>query len=1120
MNPPVTGRKGEIKSKIEEILCDLSGLEEDDLIANGSFLELGFDSLFLTQLAAEFQKCFSIEITFRQLMRELNSVSNLMEFLDLNLPEGLFEPDMELPDVTTLAADNKSEPLPPPSDSLADKMTGIQELASTRVSGSAVSEPVQAVMKEQLRLMSLQLSMLQGSSKAADDSAAANPSAATNRVVLPEPEVAPDKPIAENDEPTPVIKLPPGFGPQVDGEAINKSLGEKQHHLDELIAAYSERTKSSKESTQKYRTYHADPRTAAGFNPLWKEIVYPIVIQKSKGSRLWDIDGNEYIDLLNGFGPNFLGHAPDYVQEALHEQIDNGFELGPQTPFAGEVAKMICEMTGLDRATFVNTGSEAVQAAIRVARTVTGKEKIVVFSQDYHGNFDEVLVRGANSGDKLRTLPLAPGIPRSAVENILVLDYGEDHSLEIIEQHAGEIAAVLIEPVQSRRPDFRPRRFVQRLRALTEDKNIAFVFDEVITGFRTGLGGAQEYFKVAADLVTYGKVLGGGMPIGVVAGKSRYMNTFDGGPWQYGDDSFPEAGVTFFAGTFLRHPLAIVASHASLNFLKAQGPELYKGVYEKTSRLAAALNQLFQSNGINIHVAHFSSQMYFRIEDENDLIELLFYHARMRGLYMLEGFPSYLTVAHTDDDIDRVIQIFDDSITAMQKGGIIALPRNRETKSFPLTASQTDVWVASQLSDTASCAYNESDTVKLTGSLDEGKLKQAIKMTLSRHQSPNLSIDAEGQGQRVDWQLEHEIETIDLSQYADTGAGEKLDDFYEERATTPFYLEKGPLIKLYLIKLSEDIHLLVVYGHHIAFDGWSSSVLLHEIGQLYSVLKEQRDLKLPSPLGFNEYVEEERRATESTLFKIDLEYWQACYPERVPLHNLPLDYERGKTRNFEGATLHYEYGHELLEAIRRASSQAGVTVHNFLLAGFVALLHQKSRDTEFVIGIPTAGQMHASNDCLVGYCVNLLPLKQGIDEQQSIGDLLESVRDNVLDAFEHQYCGYSELLNKLPVSREPGRSPLVELVFNYSSYFDELEYAGLEASVYENPRRAVVFDMFLNIVEMDGSLHLDWDFSSELFSLDTMELWAEELGSVYQKMVQEPQANVQQLIEVPSGSSE
>jgi hypothetical protein len=111
-------------------------------------------------------------------------------------------------------------------------------------------------------------------------------------------------------------------------------------------------------------------------------------------------------------------------------------------------------------------------------------------------------------------------------------------------------------------------------------------------------------------------------------------------------------------------------------------------------------------------------------------------------------------------------------------------------------------------------------------------------------------------------------------------------------------------------------------------------------------------------------------------------------------------------------------------------------------------------------------------------------------------------------------------LNKLPVSREPRRSPLVELVFNYSSYFDELEYAGLEASVYENPRRAVVFDMFLNIVEMDGSLHLDWDFSSELFSLDTMELWAEELGSVYQKMVQEPQANVQQLIEVPSGSSE
>jgi len=1113
MNLPV-GRQGTIKSKVEEIVCDLSGLEEEDLVGNGTFLELGFDSLFMTQLSTEFQKCFSIEITFRQLMRELNSISRLVEFLDLNLPGDVFQPDAELEDLVIPTKVNESESIAPMSSNLIDVVSMANNMAGSQGSGASVSSQVHSVMQEQLRLMSLQLAMLQGNSVSATETRLpASGTTSTTRVSESSPRMEPDKPKVEADDANQVIKLPPGFGPQVDEESLNKSLGDKQPHLDELVAAYCERTRKSKESTQKYRSFHADPRTAAGFNPMWKEIVYPIIIAKSKGSRLWDVDGNEYIDLLNGFGPNFLGHAPDYVQEALHEQIDKGFELGPQTPLAGKVAQMICEMTGLDRATFVNTGSEAVQAVIRVARTVTGKQKIVVFNQDYHGNFDEVLVRGANSKDKLRTLPLAPGIPRNAVENILVLDYGEDLSLEIIEQHADEIAAVLIEPVQSRRPDFRPKQFIKKLRSLTEDKNIVFVFDEVITGFRTGFGGAQEYYGVKADLATYGKVLGGGMPIGVVAGKTKYMDTFDGGFWQYGDDSFPEAGVTFFAGTFLRHPLAIVASHASLNFLKSQGPGLYKGVYEKTSRLAATLNQMFQASGIDIYVAHFSSQMYFRIKDENDLIQLLFYHARLRGLYMLEGFPSYLTLAHTHEDIDKIIQIFNDSINALVQGGVIDLPLERQSESFPLTPSQADVWIASQLSDTASCAYNESDTVKLKGDLDEEKLKQAIKIVLSRHQAPNMLIDAEGESQHADWQLNHSIETLDLSQLSESAASDKLDEFYEERATTPFNLENGPLVKLYLLKLSEQVYLLVVYGHHIVFDGWSSSVMLHEIGQLYSVLKDQRDLHLPSPMGFNQYVEEERLTTESSQFKLDLDYWKSCYSDKIPMHNLPLDYKRRKKRSFEGATLHYEFSQEQLAAIKKASAKMGVTVQNFLLAGFVIFLHLKSSDEEFVIGIPTAGQMLASNDCLVGYCVNLLPLKQVVDKRESVKSLLESVRDNVLDVFDHQSCGYSELLRNLPVSREPGRSPLVELVFNYSSYFEELEFGGLDATVYENPRRAVVFDMFLNIVEMEDSLHVDWDFSTELFSHDTMDIWVKELGKVYQQITEQPDSTLQQLIE-------
>jgi glutamate-1-semialdehyde aminotransferase len=186
---------------------------------------------------------------------------------------------------------------------------------------------------------------------------------------------------------------------------------------------------------------------------------------------------------------------------------------------------------------------------MRLARTVTGRDKIVTFARDYHGNFDEVLVRGLGAPTGHRSLPLAPGIPARAVQDMIVLDYGSDEALAYIEQHARDIAAVLVEPVQSRRPEFQPVAFLRALRGLTAATGVLLIFDEVITGLRDGPQGAQGLFGVKADLATYGKVVGGGMPIGVVAGKAQYMDTFDGGVWCYGDDSFPEKGVTFFAGT-------------------------------------------------------------------------------------------------------------------------------------------------------------------------------------------------------------------------------------------------------------------------------------------------------------------------------------------------------------------------------------------------------------------------------------------------------------------------------------------------------------------------------------------------------------------------------------------
>ena len=170
----------------------------------------------------------------------------------------------------------------------------------------------------------------------------------------------------------------------------------------------------------------ADPRAAAGFRPEWKELVYPLICDRSSGSRIWDIDGNEYIDLVNGYGPTAFGHSPDFVVEAIKEQLEKGFATGPQAELAGEVAALFTEMTGNERMTFCNTGSEAVMAALRVARAVTGRDKVVMFNGAYHGQFDEVLVRSARRpGGPPRSAPIAAGILQSAVENMVVLDYGD-----------------------------------------------------------------------------------------------------------------------------------------------------------------------------------------------------------------------------------------------------------------------------------------------------------------------------------------------------------------------------------------------------------------------------------------------------------------------------------------------------------------------------------------------------------------------------------------------------------------------------------------------------------------------------------------------------------------------
>ncbi|WP_280816279.1 polyketide synthase [Variovorax sp. TBS-050B] len=656
---PVAPPSPALDARLRSLFEDISGIDMAQAEGHAAFGELGLDSLTLTQVATQIKKHFKVNLSFRQLMENYRSFDALSAFLRESLPA-------EAAPVAAVAAPAPAavapvQPVPQPAV--------VQPMVAGP--GLAANTPIAQLVAQQMELMRQQLALLSGAAGTPLPAAAAAPIELPREPAQPAAAAVPADDAAPSKEPQ-RYDVTKAFGAiaRIHTQRTAEPSGRQKARLAAFMRRYVARTQKSKEFTEANRAHMADPRVVNGFRPITKEITYQIVIERSKGARLWDIDGNEYVDALNGFGMNMFGWQPDFVLDAVRRQLDEGYEIGPQHPLAADVTRLVCELTGNDRAALCNTGSEAVMAALRIARTVTGRSTVVVFTGSYHGTFDEVLVR---AGKGHRGLSAAPGVMSGMFGDIRVLDYGTAEALAFIRENADDLAAVLCEPVQSRRPDFQPREFLQEVRAVTEQHGACLIFDEVITGFRVGLGGAQELFGVRADLATYGKVIGGGMPVGVIAGKRAFMDALDGGAWQYGDDSIPGVGVTYFAGTFVRHPLALAASKAALLHLKECGPALQAGLSANTAAMADELTAWCAEVGAPIAVRHFASLWRVSWLEDHPLQDLLFAMMRSRGVHILDNFPCFLTSAHGAEEIALIQRAFKDSVAEMQESGF--LPR-------------------------------------------------------------------------------------------------------------------------------------------------------------------------------------------------------------------------------------------------------------------------------------------------------------------------------------------------------------------------------------------------------------------------------------------------------------
>jgi len=443
----------------------------------------------------------------------------------------------------------------------------------------------------------------------------------------------------------------------------------QRRYIERFADAYTAKTPTSLARRREAWPRLADPRSSSGYSShapaplreLWaatKRIRYPLVGRRCQGSRVWDVDDNEYIDFGLGFGVHLFGHRPDFIVEAMQRRIADGTPMGFQSEVANEVADQIASMTSAERVAYANTGTEAVMGAIRLARAATGRTKIVVFNHSYHGSYDATLFA---IGSTL-------GLPPRATEETLVLEYGAEQSLQRIAEHAGELAAVLIEPVQARQPNIQPKEFISELRRITAAHGVALILDDVLLGFRVHQGGCQAHFDVKADMATFGKIIGGGMPIGVVTGTAQFMDAVDGGPWKDTDDSLPDIDKIWFAGTFNKNPMTMATTQAVARRFQQEGPQLQQRLNERAAALVDRLGGWLREQRIPVEIARFGSMFRFMGPLPTTL---LIPHLAMRGIYTWEGMVFFVSVAHEDRDLEALEEAVKDSFLSMRRGGYL-----------------------------------------------------------------------------------------------------------------------------------------------------------------------------------------------------------------------------------------------------------------------------------------------------------------------------------------------------------------------------------------------------------------------------------------------------------------
>ncbi|MRI02612.1 amino acid adenylation domain-containing protein [Kriegella sp. EG-1] len=421
------------------------------------------------------------------------------------------------------------------------------------------------------------------------------------------------------------------------------------------------------------------------------------------------------------------------------------------------------------------------------------------------------------------------------------------------------------------------------------------------------------------------------------------------------------------------------------------------------------------------------------------------------------------------------------------------------------TPSQEEIWTGCKISGTnANKAYNESISLILQGDLNINAIERAVQTLVQRHESLRSVFSTDGRFMTIFKQIEIEIQFLDLSNLEDDLKDLATSEYLKADANYLFDLNKGPLLKLGLIKTKNKEHLFILTAHHIICDGWSLGIMLQELSALYSSYATNETPSLPQPVSFCSYADEQQTYINSNDYNKVVEFWVNQYKNKVPVVDLPTDFPRPAQREFKSERLDFSMDSDVLNSLKKTGVKVGSSLVSTLLASFEVFLHQLTNQEDIVVGLPAAGQSAVGKMHLVGHCVNILPLRSKLNSKTTFNSYLIQRKKELFDAYDYQQFSVGHLLQKIAIARDASRVPLVPVVFNIDlGMTDGVHFDGLNFDLISNPREYETFEIFLNASGDADGLVFEWSYNTALFKPETIK----EMMFSFQNLIKELVAN-------------